>query len=187
MTWPYPANGECVVSSLVYRRPLSGTSSQRPRPLRSVSRSWDGLAIRPTNGRHYRAPRLLHLRLPPLLVLPAPELRRLLVAVKVAVLGVAVQRPRRAVGDVAEVAQQRALVRFRDLTVELAALPDGIEEVDDVERVAGGALDLAHRLTLGVVDRVAAAANRQAALLADEHHIGDAVLRQLATAQALPG
>ena len=59
----------------------------------------------------------------------------------VAVLRVALEAPAGAVGDVAEVAEQGALVALLDLAVGLGPLADRVEEVGLVPDVAAGAAD----------------------------------------------
>src|SRR5262249_1326501 len=121
--------------------------------------------------------RPLHLRLPTLLVLTAPVGQRLLVVKDVPCLGVAAERSAGAVSDVAQVTQQRALVALFDFAIQLGAVANSINEVGDVDRLAVRAVVLPNRLALGIVDAVAAAADGQAALVADEHHVGNAVVR----------
>src|SRR5205085_8195342 len=94
-------------------------------------------------------------RLPTLRVFTCPVGRRWLVVHDVAVLGVALQGPADAMGDVAEVAEQRALVRLVDVAGEPAVAAAGFEEVADVADVAARAVDLAQLLAGLVEDLVA--------------------------------
>src|SRR5262249_14286660 len=126
------------------------------------------------------------LGLPPLLVLARPQRLGRPVVQDPPGLRVAAHGPAGAVGDVAQVAQERALVPLLDLAVELGAAADRRPEVCAVLGVAAVALLLPQHLALLVADRVVAAADRQAALLAEEDHVRDLALRVLVAAQALP-
>src|ERR1700722_18380951 len=78
----------------------------------------------------------LHARFPVLVVLAGPERHGRLVVQDVAVLRVALQAAAGAVGDVAEVAKQGALVPFLDFAVEPGAFANGVEEISQVWSVA---------------------------------------------------
>src|SRR5262249_2661847 len=128
-----------------------------------------------------------HLRLPPLAVLPAPQRRRLLVVDDRARLRVEGERPAGAVGDVAQVAQERALLAFLDVRVGPLAAADAVEEVGEVDGVAGGAAALVDLLALDVEDLVGGAAgDRQGALVAVEGDEAEVVGTALVAAAAVP-
>ena len=83
-------------------------------------------------GRPESLPHGLHLRLPARAILAAPELHGFGVVQDVAVFFARREHAVDAVGDVAEVAEQGALVAFLDVGVGAFAGLDAVEEVGDV-------------------------------------------------------
>src|SRR5262249_35052386 len=117
----------------------------------------------------------LHLRLPAAAVLPAPQLRRLRVADDLARGRVEVDRPPRPVGDVAQVAEERALLPLLDLGVGLLPGAHAAQEVGDVADVAGLAGLLFGHLAVRVEDLVAGVGDVQDAPVAVEGDEGQAL------------
>src|SRR5260370_962072 len=100
----------------------------------STTISEPALAVKPDTGAAaaFRLPN----RLPTLIVFGRPEDPRCRMLVENAArLRVATQLEGRAVGDVAEVTEQRALVAFFDLGVEFPLAAHGVEEVPHVHQL----------------------------------------------------
>src|SRR5262245_22347826 len=130
----------------------------------------------------------LHLRLPPRRVLARPELHRGAVIQNRAVFGVTLQGSPGPVGDVAQMAQERALVPLLDLAVDLLIPPVGRQPVAEVSVLPRlGRRELLDLLALHVVDRVPAVLEYQAPLLAVEDHVEGRPARAGVAAQSLPG
>src|SRR5262249_5526072 len=113
-----------------------------------------------------------HFWLPALLVLPLPKGHCVLIAQDASVDRIAIQRPNRAVGHIAEMAEQGALVALFNLGIQRLAGADCIEEVADMHCVRSLAGDLQQFLSLGIMDGVAIARDHQTAFIAEENDFG---------------
>lgn len=102
--------------------------------------------------------RFLNLRFPARFVFPLPQVHRLIVAEDVAVGGVAGERRAGAVGDVAEVAEERASVSDFDFGVEVQVFPfaDRSHQVVDVRFVVVGTFSFVDQLVVLVEELVVA-------------------------------
>src|SRR5436309_1279590 len=110
----------------------------------------------------------LHLRLPAFAILTAPEVHGFVVANDLAVFFAGRKHAVDAVSNIAEVAEQCALMSLFDVGVGPLTGLDAVKEVGDVLAAAGRAALLLDFLVLDIEQPVAAAINDQRSLFTVE-------------------